>query len=91
MNYLEAFSPDYAIARERFRAKSLACGYDCIAYPIDRVSPNGEELTIDVAIAGAPNPKRTVVISSGFHGIEGFLGSAIQLALLEANNYFAIA
>lgn len=83
MKYLEAFSPDYAIARERFRVKSLACGYDCTAYPIDQVSPSGEELTIDIAIAGTSNPKRTVVISSGLHGVEGFLGSAIQLALLE--------
>jgi len=83
VNYLEAFSPDFAIARERFRVKSLACSYDCTAYPIAQVSPTGEELTIDVAIAGTSNPKRTVVISSGLHGVEGFLGSAIQLALLE--------
>ena len=37
MNYLEAFSPDYAIAREHFRTESLACGYDCTAYPIAQV------------------------------------------------------
>jgi len=89
MNNLEAFSPDYAIARERFRAKSLAWGFDCTAYPIDQVSPTGEELTIDVAIAGTSNPKRTVVISSGLHGVEGFLGSAIQLALLEQQQILA--
>jgi hypothetical protein len=89
MNYLEAFSPDYAIARERFRTESLACGYDCTAYPIAQVSPTGEELTIDVVIAGTSNPKRTVVISSGLHGVEGFLGSAIQLALLEQQQILA--
>jgi hypothetical protein len=90
VNYLEAFSPNYSIARERFRAKSLACGYDCTAYPIDRVSPTGEELTIDVAISVTSNPKRTVVISSGLHGVEGFLGSAIQLALLEQQQILAL-
>lgn len=90
MNYLEAFSPDYAIARERFRAKSLACGYNCTVYPIDQVSQTGEELTIDVAIAGTSNSKRTVVISSGLHGVEGFLGSAIQLALLEQTQILAL-
>jgi len=89
VNYLEAFSPNYAIARERFRAKSLACGYDCTVYPINPVSPTGEALTIDVAIAGTSNPKRTVVISSGLHGVEGFLGSAIQLALLEQQQILA--
>ena len=32
---------------------------------------------------GAPAPERAVVVSSGLHGIEGFVGSAIQLAWLE--------
>ncbi len=36
-----------------------------------------------MAIASAPKPQRTVITSSGLHGVEGFLGSAIQLALLE--------
>ena len=83
MSYSEAFSPNYITARERFRAASSSLGYPHTAYPIDRVSPTGEELTIDVAIAGSSNPQRCVVISSGLHGVEGFLGSAIQLTLLE--------
>ena len=83
MSYSEAFSPNYITARERFRAASSSLGYQHRAYPIDQVSPTGEELTIDVAIGGSSNPRRCVVISSGLHGVEGFLGSAIQLTLLE--------
>ncbi|MCU0545693.1 MAG: M14 family metallopeptidase [Oscillatoriaceae cyanobacterium Prado104] len=83
MSYSEAFSPNYITARERFRSASSSLGYQNSAYPIEQVSPTGEELTIDVAIGGSPYPRRTVVISSGLHGVEGFLGSAIQLALLE--------
>ncbi|MEG4814085.1 M14 family metallopeptidase [Microcoleus sp. K5-D4] len=83
MSYSEAFSPNYITARERFRAASSSVGYQDTAYPIEQVSPTGEELTIDVAIGGSSNPRRCVVISSGLHGVEGFLGSAIQLTLLE--------
>jgi hypothetical protein len=83
MSYSETFSPDYITARERFRAASSLCSYQYTAYPIDQVSPTGDGLTIDVAIGGSQNPRRVVVISSGLHGVEGFLGSAIQLALLK--------
>jgi predicted deacylase len=83
VSYSESFSSDYMMARERFRAASLSLGYQHTAYPIDQVSPTGEELTIDVAIGGSLTSQRAVVISSGLHGVEGFLGSAIQLALLE--------
>jgi predicted deacylase len=82
-SYLAAFSPDYITARERFRAASSSFGYQHTAYPIDQISPTGEALTIDVSISNSPSPSSVVVISSGLHGVEGFLGSAIQLAFLE--------
>lgn len=37
-----------------------------------------------MAIGGSTTPERVVIISSGLHGIEGFFGSALQLALLES-------
>ncbi len=42
----------------------------------------GEDFTIDVAVLG-PEDAPTLVTSSGVHGVEGFLGSAIQLAQLD--------
>lgn len=83
MSYSEAFSPSYMAARERFRIASSSLGYQHTAYPIGHTDLNGEELTMDVVICSSPNPRRVAVISSGLHGVEGFLGSAIQLALLE--------
>jgi hypothetical protein len=88
-SYLAAFSPDYITARERFRAASLSFGYQHTAYPIDQISPTGEALTIDVSISNSPSPSSVVVISSGLHGVEGFLGSAIQLAFLEKHRIIA--
>ena len=46
-----------------------------LAYPMS-CDP---DLTIDVAIIDNKQAVRTVVISSGLHGIEGFFGSAVQL------------
>src|SRR5262249_22042742 len=44
--------------------------------------PSGEELTTDVAWLGPERAPRVVVLSSGLHGAEGFLGTAVQLACL---------
>jgi hypothetical protein len=80
---LAAFSPDYATARARFRAAAEAKGWVLQALPIAAEGPRGIELTIDVARLGPENPRRVVVVSSGTHGVEGYFGSAVQLALLE--------
>ena len=77
------FSPDYVTARGRFRALAEARGFDCESHPIAAVGPGGEALTIDVARAGDPRARGVLVVSSGLHGVEGFFGSAVQLALLE--------
>jgi hypothetical protein len=61
----------------------MALGCELEEHPIGQQSPDGQELTIDVAWFGASEPVRTVVVSSGTHGVEGFMGSAVQAALLE--------
>lgn len=83
MNHLAAFSPDYATARQRFRQAAARLAWDLEAHPIGVQGPQGEELTIDVAQSPGHNPDKVLVISSGVHGVEGFLGSAVQVALLE--------
>jgi hypothetical protein len=40
------------------------------------------DLTIDAAVLGTDRPRRLIIVTSGLHGIEGFFGSAVQLALL---------
>lgn len=80
------FSPDYNTARARFlqaaasagasiQTSELSCGQD-----LGSATPN--KLAIDVATIG-PEASLTVLVSSGLHGVEGFFGSAIQLAILE--------
>lgn len=79
-----AFSPSYETARQRFRTAAEALGARLSTFPIAAPGPTGEALTIDLVRIGAPQPQRVVVISSGLHGVEGFCGSAMQTAWLEA-------
>ncbi len=51
---------------------------------IDAPSPGEEPLTIDVGVAGSATPSSALILSSGIHGVEGFFGSAVQLAYLDS-------
>jgi Protein of unknown function (DUF2817) len=77
------FSPDYFTARERFREAADRLGWFRQSYPIGPVGPNGADLTIDMASSSRAGTARVLVISSGLHGVEGFLGSAVQLGMLH--------
>ena len=81
MNPLELFSPSYEVARRRFRDAARATGAALEQHQVDIGEADGD-LTIDVATVGDRAPSWAVVVSSGVHGVEGFFGSAIQLAWL---------
>lgn len=72
----------YHEARSAFRAAATKIGAQLEQHKVLR-GEDGDELTIDVAIFGSPNPKWTVITSSGLHGVEGFFGSAVQIAFLQ--------
>ncbi|MBY0513910.1 MAG: DUF2817 domain-containing protein [Gemmataceae bacterium] len=76
------FSPDYFAARARFRAAAARLGWDTHAYPVT-TDPGGEPLTIDAALSPGPPAAPVLVVTSGVHGVEGFFGSAVQVAALE--------
>ena len=75
---------DYAACRARFRHAATVAGATLHSAPIDGAGPDGADLTIDVALLGPAQPERLLVLLSGVHGVEGFVGSAIQCDLLEA-------
>jgi hypothetical protein len=78
-----AFSPDFFTAQERFRHAARAGGWELEAHAISAQGPQGRPLAIDVALFGSEAAPRALVVSSGLHGVEGFLGSAVQLAMLS--------
>lgn len=79
------YSPDYSTARQRFRAAASQAGWRLEAFPIDALGPHGEELAVDVAWSPWGDRSKALVVSSGLHGVEAFLGSAVQLGLLAGD------
>ena len=77
------FSDDYFQARRRFCAAATQRGASCTALPLEATAADGRGLSIDIAWLGSARPRRVLLHSSGVHGVEGFAGSAIQLAALE--------
>lgn len=83
MSRSKAFSLDYRTAQQRFRQAASRLSWHLEAHPIGATGPAGEELTVDVGYSPGGDPERVLVVSSGVHGVEGFFGSAVQVALLE--------
>ncbi len=74
------FSDTYAEARHRFADAATTAGATLTGHRVDADSQ--DDLVIDVALLGTEGDP-SVVVSSGVHGVEGFFGSAVQLALLD--------
>jgi len=74
------FSASYLEARDRFKEAAARAGAAQRALTVAR-SSDGAPLTCDVATVG--EGPRVLVVSSGIHGVEGFVGSAVQMDLLS--------
>src|SRR6185436_17288677 len=80
-----AFSDSYAEAREKFVEAARRAGAKLTSYKHpDERGPAGEALNLDVSVLGPGNASRVFVVGSGTHGIEGYSGSAAQLAWLRS-------
>lgn len=84
MSHLAAFSHDYTTARDRFRTAATDRGWHTEAHQIQANGFADGDLTIDVARLGSSDAERLLIVSSGLHGTEAPLGSAVQLAWLES-------
>ena len=79
MSCLESFSATYGEAREKFRAVASQCGGQLSSFSHPERSPEGGELSTDIAWFGPRNAERVLVTISGTHGVEGFAGSGAQI------------
>ena len=77
------FAQSYAEARDKFfsAARSRGLGVETHVHPL--LGRDGEMLAMDVARDGPSGAKSLLVVSSACHGVEGFCGSGVQVALLE--------
>jgi hypothetical protein len=76
------FAQSYVEARAKFRAAADGAGLDVESHPHPMVGRDGEGLAMDVARVGPADAAALLVVSSGCHGVEGFCGSGVQVALL---------
>ena len=77
------FSKSYSDAKRLFLNKAQDVGAKLFHLPLKAIGTNNKQLSIDIAWLGNPSPKKVLIHSSGLHGVEGFAGSAIQIALLN--------
>ncbi len=78
------FSGTYAEARAKFLDAAAHAGatVESFVLPGHR-GALGEELATDVALLGAIDAKKILLVTSGTHGPEGFSGSGTQIATLH--------
>ena len=76
------FAQSYAEARDKFfaAARLRGLGVDTHVHPL--LGAEGEMLAMDVARDGPKEAQSLLVVSSACHGLEGFCGSGVQVALL---------
>ena len=74
---------DYVDSRDRFRQLARACGARTRSHAVDALGPGGESLSVDVATIGPVRADHLIVVTGGVHGVEGFLGAAIQFEILR--------
>lgn len=83
-DYYTYYPNDFYSSRLRFISEAERLGASLTTLPIETSSPlDSETLSIDIALLGDPSSKPTLLYISGTHGIEGFIGSAIQHAIVS--------
>lgn len=80
---IPALSRTYGDARAAFLDAAASAGARLSASVHPETGLEGEELFIDVAEVGPENNDAVMVVVSGTHGVEGYLGSALQRHHLE--------
>ncbi|MDX2225221.1 MAG: M14 family metallopeptidase [Rhodospirillaceae bacterium] len=86
------FAEDYAGARARFRDAAATAGLAVASHEHPYTGPAGESLALDVVTlcpdASSPcRADKVFVVMSGTHGVEGFAGSAAQVAWLSRGEH----
>ncbi len=79
----DPYSPTYAAARAKFLQAARSAGLPVRSELHPLRGRDGEKLALDVVRDGPPDATRVLLVSSGCHGIEGYCGSGIQIAMLQ--------
>ncbi|HJV96860.1 MAG TPA: M14 family metallopeptidase [Albitalea sp.] len=77
------FSQTYAEARAKFIAAAEAADLDVESHLHPLRGRDDETLAMDVVLDGPRDARELLLVTSACHGVEGFGGSGIQVALLH--------
>jgi hypothetical protein len=91
---IDLFPADYSDARQRILTSArLTRPLHHLKLESPGRSPNGDVLITDSFWYGSENAEKVIVLLSGTHGVEGFVGTAIQLDHLDliAANYLTLS
>ena len=87
----EVFSQSYAEARAKFLAAAEAAGLEVHSQAHPMLGHDGEALALDGVRDGPADARALLLLSSACHGVEGFCGSGVQIALLQDDTFRAAA
>jgi len=74
---------NYFESRELFLDSARTSGAQLNSIASELLGPQGEPLSVDVAAFVSENDNHRIVLTSGLHGVEGFIGAAIQLQVMN--------
>jgi hypothetical protein len=83
------FAQTYAEARSKFLDAVQATGLAVVSHAHPLPGHDGEPLALDVVRDGPADAAALLIISSACHGVEGFCGSGVQVALLRSEAWRA--
>jgi len=83
MTDLDPWSTDYFASRDRFVALARACGARTACHPVRATGAAGEPLFVDTASLVPTDTEHLIVLTSGVHGVEGFVGASVQARALQ--------
>ena len=89
MNTARHFSQTYAEARRQFLGAAAQAGLAAQSHVQPLPGHDGEELATDVVLEGPPDAPGLLLLTSACHGVEGFCGSGVQVALLRDPGWHA--
>jgi predicted deacylase len=80
----EFFADDFTEARAKFidAAGGAGARLHAFLHPTRR-APDGGSLSVDVALIGASQARRCLLLLSGTHGVEGYAGSGCQVGFFR--------
>jgi hypothetical protein len=91
MSTARYFSQSYSEARAKFLAAAEQAGLVVESQVHPLLGRDGETLAMDVARDGPKDAPGLLIVSSACHGVEGYCGSGVQIALLDDDAWRAAA